>query len=388
MKMSENKLLLEMIEQLDLPKSVEEKVYKRYQSLADWFMREESTLKDVDIFVQGSFGQGTTIKPLEDGDEYDLDMSCKVNIPNFKSEYTQEQLMNMVKYELELYRIKAGIHQEIEGKRRCVRLCYKDEVSFHLDFVPSIPLEEEKNNEYRSILLESYRDDMQLATNLSTHAVNIPDNEKDNYTVISEEWHMSNQRGYLLWFQNRIATKKQGIFEASIEPIPVYHEKSVLQRCIQLLKRHRDTMFADASSKDSKPISIIITTLAARSYEGEENIEEAIMNILSAMEKHISTNIPRISNPVMPEEDFTDRWDNPEFEKLKLEKNFYLWLEQAKTDFNRLVNGRDGKEIRSVLENGFALDFSEKKLQEEYGYRLSMSQVNVVETSSIRPWRR
>ncbi|AXH99223.1 nucleotidyltransferase [Sporosarcina sp. PTS2304] len=386
--MNQKTLLVEMLEQLDLPKSVEEKVHKRYQSIAEWFMRDDSTLMDVDIFVQGSFGQGTTIKPLREGDEYDLDMSCKVNIPNFKSEYTQKELMDMMKNELELYRKKVGIHHEVKERRRCIRLCYKDEVPFHIDFVPSIPLEEKKTNEYRSMLFGSYKDNKQLAANLAIHAVNIPDKEKDSYNVVSEEWHISNQQGYLLWFQNKITLKKRGIFEASIEPIPTYGEKSVLQRCIQLLKRHRDTMFEDTMSKDSKPISIIITTLAARAYNGEESIEEAIINILNTMRNYISASIPRISNPVMPEEDFTDRWDNPDFERFELEKSFYLWLEQAKTDFNQLVKGRDVKEIRCILEQGFALDFSEEKLQEEYGYKLPMPQRKVVATPSVRPWRR
>lgn len=32
--------------------------------------------------------------------------------------------------------------------------------------------------------------------------------------------------------------------------------------------------------KESKPISIIITTLAARAYDGESTIEEALLNII------------------------------------------------------------------------------------------------------------
>lgn len=385
----EKALLKEMAEQLDLPKSVEEKVRQRYQSLGEWFNREESALKDVDIFVQGSFGQGTTIKPLQEGEEYDLDMSCKVNIVDFKSKFTQKELMQMVKNELELYRKKAGIHHKVEEKRRCLRLYYKDEVPFHLDFVPSIPLEKEKANEYRSILLESYQKDEQLASNLAMYAVNIPDKENENYNVISEQWHISNQQGYLLWFQTKMELRKQGSYEASIEPIPVYGHKSVLQRCIQLLKRHRDTMFADEKAKDSKPISIILTTLAARAYKGEQSIEEAIVNILNTMPNYINASIPRIPNPVKPEEDFTDRWNNPQFEQLELEKNFYLWLQQAKSDFTQLINEQHVKQIRSVLEQGFALDFSEETLQNKFGYKsFPLPQRKYVATPSTQPWRK
>lgn len=80
-----NKEILQMmIEQLDLPKSIDEKVRERYKSLSEWFSRKDSSLKEVDIFSQGSFALGTTIKPLSDDEEYDLDMGCKVKIAGYK----------------------------------------------------------------------------------------------------------------------------------------------------------------------------------------------------------------------------------------------------------------------------------------------------------------
>jgi hypothetical protein len=387
-KIRKKTLLQEMIEQLDLPKSIEEKVRQRYQSLGDWFNRKESKLKDVDIFVQGSFGQGTTIKPLQDGEDYDLDMSCKVNISGFKTKYTQKELMKMVKEELQLYRQKVGIHDEIEEKRRCLRLNYKDEVSFHLDFVPSVPLEEEKASEYTSNLLGIYQKNEQFASDLAELAVNIPDKEKENYNIISDQWHISNQQGYLLWFQSKLAPHKQAIFKSSIEPIPTYDKKTVLQRCIQLLKRHRDTVYADEEVKDSKPISIIITTLAARAYKGEQNIEKAIINILNEIPNYIYPTVPRIPNPVKPEEDFTDRWDNPDFTHLKLEENFYSWLTQAKSDFSQLINGQQAKQISDVLHRGFSIRLGEEILQKNFGFKGSSLQKRQITTPSTKPWGR
>ncbi|MTW88411.1 hypothetical protein F3157_22855 [Virgibacillus dakarensis] len=64
-------VLEEMIEQLDLPEYVVEKTIQRYKSLGEWFNRENSTFKDVDIniFPQGSFALGTTIKPISEQEE-------------------------------------------------------------------------------------------------------------------------------------------------------------------------------------------------------------------------------------------------------------------------------------------------------------------------------
>src|SRR5699024_10990804 len=333
-----DELLQEIIAKLDLPPTVEEKVRDRYDSLGNWFNREKCSLKNVDIFVQGSFGQGTTIKPLNEEDDYDLDMSCKVNIVDFKLKYSQEDLMQMVKHELELYRKSVSIQAKVEEKRRCLRLYYKDEVSFHLDFVPSIPLEESNVNKYHDRLLKFYEKDDDLSLELAQLAVNIPDKESHNYQFVDDNWHIRNQRGYLLWFQNRMILNDRKVIRASIEPIPNYYKKTVLQRCIQLFKRHRDTMFSDEEMKDSKPISIIISTLAARAYEGEQDLTEAIINILERMPNYINNYIPRIPNPVKPEEDFTDRWDTQEGKELNETASTILKLNLSiKMDENYLI---------------------------------------------------
>lgn len=381
-----------MIEQLDLPDYIEEKVNKRYESLSNWFNRENSTLKNVniDIFSQGSFALGTTIKPIHEDEEYDLDMGCKLNIPHFKTLYSQEKLVELVGFEVEAYRKSNNIQNKIEEKRRCLRIAYKDEVSFHLDIVPCIPLTGENDQQYRNILIESFNDD-NFALEVAKYAVNITDNERENFKSISDDWHISNPQGYLRWFQERIKQQQSLIFEhrASTEPIPQYSEKSVLQRCIQLLKRHRDNMFYfpnDSKKAEGKPISIIITTLAARAYNGESTIEEAILNILNKMPQLIANQAPRIPNPVKPEEDFADKWDDAQFQDLKLELNFKAWLMQAKLDFSKLIQTQQLTEIKSILNEGFSLSINENKLVDYYIPKIEIPQRTTIHTPSVKPW--
>lgn len=240
-------ILSEMIEQLDLPASVDRKVRDKYISLSNWFGRENSSLKDIsiDIFSQGSFALGTTIRPLKEDEEYDLDMGCKLNIEGYKDSHTQEELKQLIGRELELYRNRVGIERPLDEKRRCWRLEYKDEASFHLDIVPCIPLENETKVIYESRLLETYGYEQNFNQEVAHFAVNITDIENENYHNITNEWNISNPQGYVRWFQKRMQKSKIGIFEskAFIEPVPKYVEKTTLQRCIQLLKRHRDNMF-------------------------------------------------------------------------------------------------------------------------------------------------
>jgi len=52
--------------------------------------------------------------------------------------------------------------------------------------------------------------------------------------------------------------------------------------------------------------------LASKAYDGELNIEVAIINILSKMPQHIHSQKPRVPNPVKPEEDFACSYNEEE----------------------------------------------------------------------------
>lgn len=103
-------------------------------------------------------------------------------------------------------------------------------------------------------------------------SIRITDKEAEDYatSTCKEEWLKSNPDGYALWFANRCkADESVKLMAEAIVPIEKYNkDKTVLQRIVQILKRHRDMMFR--YDTDDKPISIIITTLAARAYNGEK----------------------------------------------------------------------------------------------------------------------
>ncbi|MFC0300371.1 nucleotidyltransferase [Virgibacillus soli] len=380
-------ILEEMIEQLDLPEYVVEKTIQRYKSLGEWFNRENSTFKDVDIniFPQGSFALGTTIKPISEQEEYDLDMGCKINVPNFKSLFTQEQLKEMIGTELESYRVAKGIKQELEEKHRCWRLEYMDEIKFHLDIVPCIPLNIDIQSVYKKQLEDVFNYEESLNKSVVDAAINITDDRLDNYSIISQDWNISNPEGYLKWFESRMTMGDFGIYNrSSITPVPIYSRKTILQRCIQLLKRHRDNMFGD---DDSKPISIIITTLAARAYNGELNLGEALINLLENMPTYINPSTPRVPNPVNPNEDFTDRWDTLAGKKLDLEGNFKNWLLQAKVDFNNLLKTESYETASLILSNKFSLNIDNSLLNKTYNLNGNKQRnVTSLPINPPKPW--
>jgi len=380
-------IIWDMVEELDLPEHVIEQTVKRYKSLGEWFGRENSSFReiDVDIFPQGSFALGTTIKPINNEEEYDLDMGCKVNVPDFKNQYSQEQLKKIIGIELEKYRIAKGIKQELDEKHRCWRLEYKDEINFHLDIVPCIPLQIDNQSQYKQQLQDAYQYHSALNEAVVNLAINITDDRHENYSLISQDWQISNPEGYLKWFEDRMIQSQSRIFNerASVTPVPVYNQKTILQRCIQLMKRHRDNMFGD---DERKPISIIITTLAARAYSGEQNLEEALINIIEKMPNYINLNTPRVPNPVNPNEDFTDRWDMPEGVKIDLEGNFKNWLLQAKVDFKNLLTTNNFETASLILNTKFALNLDTHLDKHNYNQVNQQTFARELPKNPPKPW--
>jgi len=385
-----NLILKQMVETLELPYSAYEKATARYEDLGEWFDRDASLLKDNNphIFPQGSFRLGTAIWPLDKDEAYDLDLACELKAGVSKENNTQESLKAMVGQELQEYRLARGIKDELASKHRCWRLEYQDDQSFHMDIVPCIPAEESR----RALIMESMQvagADKHIAVSASQLTVAITDDRHDGYHRICSNWDISNPEGYAKWFEYQMNPGRMlALMEkAQVDEIPLFRRKSTLQRVIQLLKRHRDQMYK--SDSDRNPISIIITTLAARAYDGEQNIEAALSTILSKMHGLVNAAQPRVPNPVDPDEDFADRWGMPQYAHLKLEENFFLWLRAAKADFANLVSSDDTKFITEIASEKFAARIDEVNLRTLLGIKTGASvhtpKEHVIRDSS-KPW--
>jgi hypothetical protein len=382
-----------MVKLLELPISAYDKARKRYEDLGEWFDRDESTVagNNPHIFPQGSFRLGTAIRPLDESEEYDLDLACKLREGISKESHTQETLKKLIGIELEAYRKARGIKSELEPKHRCWRLEYQDDLSFHMDIVPCIPADEKR----RKAILESIRKtglDEYVAGSASQTTISITDDRHEGYKHICDDWNISNPEGYAKWFEYRMNPQQTRILleKAQVDDVPLFKKKTPLQRVIQILKRHRDNWSKD--NPNSKPISIIITTLAARAYNGETDIVEALGNILEKMGGLVNPARPLVPNPVDPEEDFADRWYRRDCLYLRLEVNFNLWLLQAKTDFQHITSTTDTEFLREQIEEKFSLRMNESELKKQLG--ISAASVNIItpkthtidRQDSARPW--
>jgi len=390
---TKNHIIEALVAALEIPQSYYEKAHDRYKDLGEWFCRQESTTYSYSprIYGQGSFRLGTVIRPLHVKESYDLDIGCRLEAGITKFTHSQEALKKLVGNELEAYRQARRIEQKLEEMHRCWRLEYADDLPFHMDVVPSIPEGMTKRASLAEAMVK-FGLARALAEDVSHHSGNITDNRHPNYRQIDDDWKISNSEGYVLWFKSRLATapkqmEKVAVMakQAEVEKLPTWKWKTPLQKAIQILKRHRDSMFA--SQPDSKPISIIITTLAAAAYRGEEDTASALERILTDMDSYVLPTVPRVPNPVNPNEDFADKWHEAKYAHLNLEGNFKSWLQQARNDFRNIEKLTSEEEIQKFTDKKLALRIPQAEIAKILPFLPKEYQsVQIITEKPARPW--
>lgn len=326
-----------LAEAIDIPDHLLEKATERYEAIGRHLDRDGSSISHLDpvISPQGSMLLGTVIRPVGDADEFDFDLVCTVN--GNKHEFTQAELKGKVGDEIKGYAKANNMNNPPEEGRRCWILTYSDGEKFHMDILPAIP----DRQAYRTLLESRGYAELAADASIVDNAIAITDREHPNYNRISNDWLVSNPKGYAAWFRSRqvveLERRKKRLVEgriyASVEEVPDHKVKTPLQRAIQLLKRHRDSIF---NGQENKPISIIISTLAGHSYNGERTISDTLQAILENMDRYIIQrgDTKWICNPVNPDENFADKW----VEYPERERAFYDWLDKARNDFGRFLS--------------------------------------------------
>jgi len=269
-------LLEDLAAELEIPPSRYDSAERRYKSVREWLDRLASRFSrtKTSIYAQGSFRLGTVIRPATDNEDYDLDTVWEVDVS--KVQLTQEQLKTELGMELSAY-AEAHEMELPESGRRCWTLNYADGARFHMDVLPAIP-----DGVRQAAII---KDKTGASPEWTKHAIAITDTQHTFYRRQTDDWPSSNPKGYAECFKSRMQTvfdarrsalaMREG--RASSEEIPEYRVKTPLQSAIQILKRHRDITFFERP--DAKPISIIITTLAAQAYNQETTISDgAVFN--------------------------------------------------------------------------------------------------------------
>jgi hypothetical protein len=336
---------------LELTETQHKKAKSSYEAVGDWLeASEHPQLTKASIYPQGSIKIGTTVRPLG-SDEFDVDLVCFV--PNVSSQTPPGELKKLVGDRLKSHGTysKPGM---LEEKPRCWRLNYSGD--FHMDITPSI---------HNPTCL--YNGEL------------VPDKRMS-------EWKASNPKGYAAWFEKHAVLQPAFVIneaqfaelKKSVEAFPEQETfKSILKRCVQLFKRHRDIYFENKNrNSELAPISVILTTLAAKSYgycvnKGAYETEfDFLLDVLREMPKFIETQNTSgrteyfVMNETTDGENFAEKWNQDEGQ---LANSFFQWREAALAEIEQfmMISGLDklsesftkafGKNVTDRAMNG-ALD--------------------------------
>ena len=299
-----NALALAGAEQLDLTPTQYAGAVAHYEAVGKYLAEQGSLLERYSpvVFAQGSIAIGTATKPVG-RDKFDVDLICQLSIPPCVNlaDVNPADVKRIVGERLKAHDTYKRMLRE---KNRCWRLVYAGD--FHMDIIPGIL---DPRGRTGTALL-------------------VPDKKLHC-------WKETDPKAYANWFLDRakVATGANEAVHAEVEPAPsAERRKLALQVVVQLLKRHRDLMFVD---DEDAPISIIITTLAARAYNGSKSIVDALSGALMRMPDYIerkATGVAHVGNPLNPLENFADKWSTHPHRK----QCFFAWLAKARGDFERL----------------------------------------------------
>lgn len=343
-----NQIFESLAGELGITKTQYENLVQSYNAVGSW-LNDDLTLKayNVSVYPQGSFRLGTIIQPINEDDDLDIDLVCRLT--SKPPHWTQENLKNAVGYRLKSNKTYASMIKEIEGGRRCWTLLYREnnpDEKYHLDVLPSV-VDQNSVNMIDAMTNQEYNYE-----NVKKTAIRITDKEEWGYrwNDDSSTWLKSFPDGFAAWFASRCRMNGQSrVLLESVAPVGRYVEqKTILQKSIQILKRHRDVMF---DGDDDKPISVIITTLASKAYNGENNLVDALCTVVDRMRLFIQQRFGHdfIENPVNPDENFADKW----VENHKKRDNFYKWMNAVQEDIHYILSLVGRERINYALKSKF-----------------------------------
>ena len=345
-------------ESLDITQTQFENLARSYKAVGD-FLQNDPVFEPYKPIVspQGSLRLGTIIQPINPDDDLDVDLVFRLSEKD--PSWTQKHLKDKVGARLKGSDRYAPMLEKKEG-RRCWTLLYRDnsdnpKEKYHMDILPSVA-----DSKYAERMTRLFSENFSEGT-VDQISIRITDKEAVNYAISTrkEEWLKSNPDGYALWFASRCkADESVKLLAEAIVPIEKYNkDKTVLQRIVQILKRHRDMMFRN--DREDKPISIIITTLAARAYKGENDLLDGLVNVVDNLERSITkgnNGEDVVSNPVNPEENFADKWPTHP----KRRENFYKWLAAVKKDVHEILDGVNKIQIQDTMSRVFGKEITTK----------------------------
>lgn len=256
------------------------------------------------VFIQGSYANGTAIRPCDDDGEYDVDIVA-VFVPAGMS---AEDAITDLRDKLEADGDLTKRLEKDEPGRPCVRLRYADDpegFGFHIDVVPARALEQFPPAAF------------------SYPKINPP---QEVPTRGREQWRGTAPLEFTKYCLDR---------------------GERVRRTVRELKRWRDV-------HDAEVKSIVLQVLSAEHHpQGDLADADAITQTLENLESFLTglDRPPTIPNPVLPEENLADRWPIEDF------RQFLAQLDEAVNLAQRARDSIDARESHELWRDLLGEDF-------------------------------
>jgi hypothetical protein len=334
-----------LLESLELTPTQTKEARARSEAVGAWLASaDDPGLRRLSVYFQGSTALGTTVRPIG-RNEHDVDLIAHITVFENRNPADIKKLIGDRLKENGRYR------PILIEKTRCWRLDYANE--FHLDITPSIP-----------------------NPNCPNGGELVPDR-------LLRCWKASNPKAYRALFEQRAALRptlrlakvafSDEAVRAGVEPYPeTTGFKGLLRRIVQLSKRHRDVYF-DGRNVEFAPISIIITTLASKSYEFCVNSFvydselDVVVDVLRRMPHFIDRDLQAptvrwaVWNETTQGENFAERWNQDP----RLATAFFEWNEAIVADIAALTETEGMDQITKRLGDSFGKEPTESALRVE-----------------------
>ena len=205
---------------------------------------------------QGSYAVGTTIRPVKESDEYDVDRLVYVHYEDSREsgEYIDDVY--------ECLKANGNYAEKVHRKSRCVTVKYEGE--FNIDVVPCIS-----------------SNGNQFICNRKTNAFEATDG-----------------RGFRDWFNEKNRTTSGDL--------------KLVTRLLKYLRGHKKTFTA--------PSILLTTLIGNTVYDWEGDtrfkpLPAALLTVISRMDEFLQSHpdMPEIRNPALPRESFTRHWDQAKY---------------------------------------------------------------------------
>ncbi|WDT86993.1 nucleotidyltransferase domain-containing protein [Alteromonas sp. 009811495] len=309
------------LDQLDLGTSDLEKIESAYNGVGNYLAGcEHPLLEDAEIYPQGSIRLRTTVKPRTK-EEFDVDLI--LFLPN-AGNATRDEINDVVWKHLKASKVYGPLAEPLA---RGFRINYSG--NYHLDITPAV--------EY-------------TAEELRGQPLWVVDKRF--------QFKESNPEGFALCFDDacgllpkimRTQSFRETLSAEMIKDFPDQNDKKLLNRIIQVIKRHRDVWAAREDNRygEYKPISVLLTTLATLAYlhivrlgKTFSSELDVLLDVLELMPTFIqqANDEYRVENPSMHEENYAEKWNRKEkMEGPKLRQGFFEWHKAAIHDLEELA---------------------------------------------------